>query len=69
MAVIDISKKGAMIHRLRGHEDEIHALAWCPQPGEDRLYSRPEEGGEVAGTVLTVALVKSLASAAKCIVM
>ncbi|XP_031428189.1 gem-associated protein 5 [Clupea harengus] len=55
VAVIDISKKGAMIHRLRGHDDEIHALAWCPQPGEEGLYSRPEDGraggdAGVAGT-------------------
>ncbi|KAL2094789.1 hypothetical protein ACEWY4_009508 [Coilia grayii] len=46
VAVIDISKKGAMIHRLRGHDDEIHALAWCSHPGEAGLYSRPEDGGE-----------------------
>uniref|UniRef100_A0A672SYA2 Gem nuclear organelle associated protein 5 n=1 Tax=Sinocyclocheilus grahami TaxID=75366 RepID=A0A672SYA2_SINGR len=35
IVVIDISKKGEVIHRLRGHDDEIHALAWCPQPREE----------------------------------
>uniref|UniRef100_A0A672SYH1 Gem nuclear organelle associated protein 5 n=1 Tax=Sinocyclocheilus grahami TaxID=75366 RepID=A0A672SYH1_SINGR len=37
IVVIDISKKGEVIHRLRGHDDEIHALAWCPQPREDEM--------------------------------
>uniref|UniRef100_A0A8C1UX68 Gem (nuclear organelle) associated protein 5 n=1 Tax=Cyprinus carpio TaxID=7962 RepID=A0A8C1UX68_CYPCA len=37
IVVIDISKKGEVIHRLRGHDDEIHALAWCPQPREDDM--------------------------------
>ncbi|XP_069051438.1 gem-associated protein 5 isoform X2 [Lepisosteus oculatus] len=47
--VIDISKKNEVVHRLRGHDDEIHGLAWCPQPGEEALYSRPaEESAEVA---------------------
>ncbi|KAL7844635.1 hypothetical protein SRHO_G00231740 [Serrasalmus rhombeus] len=43
IALIDISKKGEVIHRLRGHDEEIHALAWCPEPKEEDLYSRPEE--------------------------
>uniref|UniRef100_A0A671MBV8 Gem-associated protein 5-like n=1 Tax=Sinocyclocheilus anshuiensis TaxID=1608454 RepID=A0A671MBV8_9TELE len=43
IVVIDISKKGEVIHRLRGHDDEIHALAWCPQPREEPLYWRSED--------------------------
>ncbi|KAA0720372.1 Gem-associated protein 5 [Triplophysa tibetana] len=43
IVVIDISKKGDVIHRLRGHDDEIHALAWCPQPREEPLYGRFSE--------------------------
>uniref|UniRef100_A0A673LYA3 Gem-associated protein 5-like n=1 Tax=Sinocyclocheilus rhinocerous TaxID=307959 RepID=A0A673LYA3_9TELE len=43
IVVIDISKKGEVIHRLRGHDDEIHALAWCPQPREEPLYGRSED--------------------------
>ncbi|CAM4671194.1 unnamed protein product [Leuciscus chuanchicus] len=43
IVVIDISKKGEVIHRLRGHDDEIHALAWCPCPREEPLYGRSEE--------------------------
>ncbi|XP_076130089.1 gem-associated protein 5 [Alosa pseudoharengus] len=52
VAVIDISKKGAMLHRLRGHDDEIHALVWCPRAGEERLYSRPEDGGDAGGAAV-----------------
>uniref|UniRef100_A0AAY4EDR0 Anaphase-promoting complex subunit 4 WD40 domain-containing protein n=1 Tax=Denticeps clupeoides TaxID=299321 RepID=A0AAY4EDR0_9TELE len=62
VAVIDISKKGAVIHRLRGHDDEIHALAWCPQMGEEALFTiehscliEPSNGvteGAVAGCYL-----------------
>lgn len=43
IVVIDISKKGEVIHRLRGHDNEIHALAWCPQPREEPLYGRLED--------------------------
>lgn len=43
IVVIDISKKGDVIHRLRGHDDEIHALTWCPQPREEPLYGRSTE--------------------------
>lgn len=42
--LIDVSKKGEVIHRLRGHDDEIHALAWSPLAHEDALYTRPEDG-------------------------
>ncbi|XP_066501896.1 gem-associated protein 5 [Hoplias malabaricus] len=43
IVLIDISKKGEVIHRLRGHDEEIHGLAWCPEPGEEHLYTRTEE--------------------------
>ncbi|KAK9955780.1 hypothetical protein ABG768_015633 [Culter alburnus] len=46
IVVIDISKKGEVIHRLRGHDDEIHALAWCPQPREEPLYGRSEDNAD-----------------------
>lgn len=47
IVLIDVSKKGEVMHRLRGHDDEIHSLAWSPLASEDALYSRPEdsEGG------------------------
>ncbi|KAM3844618.1 gem-associated protein 5 isoform 2-T2 [Vipera latastei] len=40
--VMDISKKGDIVHRLRGHDDEIHSLAWCPVLGEDALFSKQD---------------------------
>lgn len=43
IVLIDLSKKGEVIHRLRGHDDEIHSLAWSWLVGEDALYSRPED--------------------------
>uniref|UniRef100_A0A2K5PH88 Gem nuclear organelle associated protein 5 n=1 Tax=Cebus imitator TaxID=2715852 RepID=A0A2K5PH88_CEBIM len=46
VVIIDISKKGEVIHRLRGHDDEIHSIAWCPLPGEDCLSINQEETSE-----------------------
>nr|XP_021516105.1 gem-associated protein 5 isoform X2 [Meriones unguiculatus] len=46
VVVIDISKKGEVIHRLRGHDDEIHSIAWCPLSGEDCLSINQEENTE-----------------------
>ncbi|XP_023262094.1 gem-associated protein 5 [Seriola lalandi dorsalis] len=43
IVLIDVSKKGEVMQRLRGHDDEIHSLAWSPLPGEDALCSRPED--------------------------
>ena len=33
--VVDIGRKGnsVIIQKLRGHDDEIHSVVWCPQPG------------------------------------
>ncbi|KAM4039958.1 LOW QUALITY PROTEIN: gem-associated protein 5 [Anomaloglossus baeobatrachus] len=48
IVIIDISRRGEVTHRLRGHDDEVHCLAWCPHPGEEDLYQKMEEtqGGE-----------------------
>uniref|UniRef100_A0A8U8AS95 Gem-associated protein 5 n=1 Tax=Geospiza parvula TaxID=87175 RepID=A0A8U8AS95_GEOPR len=43
VVIIDISRKREVVHRLRGHEDEIHGLAWCPVPGEERLPAWQDE--------------------------
>ncbi|XP_066469603.1 gem-associated protein 5 [Tiliqua scincoides] len=40
IAVIDINRKGEVVHRLRGHDDEIHSLAWCPLLGEEAFCSQ-----------------------------
>lgn len=44
IALIDVSKKGEVMQRLRGHDDEIHSLAWSPLANEDPLYGRSEDG-------------------------
>ncbi|KAF4077608.1 hypothetical protein AMELA_G00210050 [Ameiurus melas] len=54
IVLIDISKKGEVMHRLRGHEEEIHALAWCPDPQEDTLYSRIEDNADVSSGLAEV---------------
>ncbi|XP_061473449.1 gem-associated protein 5 isoform X2 [Rhineura floridana] len=51
VVVIDISRKGDVVHRLRGHDDEIHSLAWCPVLGEEGICSRPEDFQEEDATV------------------
>nr|XP_020442714.1 gem-associated protein 5 isoform X2 [Monopterus albus] len=51
--LIDVSKKGEVMHRLRGHDDEIHSLVWSPLAREDALCSRPEDG-EASNGVSTV---------------
>lgn len=38
IVLIDVSKRGEVTHRLRGHDNEIHSLAWSPLRGEDALY-------------------------------
>uniref|UniRef100_A0A667Y1U1 Gem nuclear organelle associated protein 5 n=1 Tax=Myripristis murdjan TaxID=586833 RepID=A0A667Y1U1_9TELE len=43
IVLIDVSRKGEVLHRLRGHDDEIHSLAWAPTASEESLYVRPEE--------------------------
>ncbi|XP_062977629.1 gem-associated protein 5 [Elgaria multicarinata webbii] len=43
VVIIDTSRKGDVVHRLRGHDDEIHSLAWCPVLGEEGIFSRQEE--------------------------
>ncbi|XP_074466018.1 gem-associated protein 5 isoform X2 [Sebastes fasciatus] len=49
IVLIDVSKKGEVMHRLRGHDDEIHSLAWSPMASEDALYSRPEDSEAFSG--------------------
>ncbi|XP_049896526.1 gem-associated protein 5 isoform X2 [Epinephelus moara] len=49
IVLIDVSKKGEVMHRLRGHDDEIHSLAWSPLASEDALYSRPEDSEAISG--------------------
>ncbi|XP_072230388.1 gem-associated protein 5 [Leuresthes tenuis] len=49
IVLMDLSKKGEVTHRLRGHDNEIHSLAWSPSAGEDSLQSRPEDSEATNG--------------------
>uniref|UniRef100_UPI00398EDF24 gem-associated protein 5 isoform X2 n=1 Tax=Pristiophorus japonicus TaxID=55135 RepID=UPI00398EDF24 len=42
IVIIDINRKGEVVHRLRGHDGEIHFLSWCPQLCEEGLLCRYE---------------------------
>uniref|UniRef100_A0A8C6WLS4 Gem (nuclear organelle) associated protein 5 n=1 Tax=Neogobius melanostomus TaxID=47308 RepID=A0A8C6WLS4_9GOBI len=46
IVLVDVSKKGEVLHRLRGHDDEIHSVSWSTEPGESALCSRAEESEE-----------------------
>ncbi|XP_042354828.1 gem-associated protein 5 [Plectropomus leopardus] len=52
IVLIDVSKKGEVMHRLRGHDDEIHSLAWSPVASEDALYSRPEDSEAISSVCI-----------------
>ncbi|XP_077324510.1 gem-associated protein 5 isoform X2 [Lithobates pipiens] len=43
IVLIDISRRGDVVHRLRGHDDEIHCLAWCLHPREEELNQKLED--------------------------
>uniref|UniRef100_A0A1A7Y5I9 Gem (Nuclear organelle) associated protein 5 n=1 Tax=Iconisemion striatum TaxID=60296 RepID=A0A1A7Y5I9_9TELE len=49
IVLIDVSKKGEVMQRLRGHDNEVHSVAWCPVTGEDAFSSRAEDGDGVDG--------------------
>ncbi|XP_033632264.1 gem-associated protein 5-like [Asterias rubens] len=42
--ILDISGKGQIIHKLRGHDDEVQSICWSPALGENiRLFQKPKE--------------------------
>ena len=44
MLILDISGKGQIIHKLRGHDDEVQSICWSPALGENiRLFQKPKE--------------------------
>ncbi|KAM8835184.1 gem-associated protein 5 [Synchiropus picturatus] len=55
IVLVDVSKKGQVTHRLRGHDDEIHSLVWCPLENQDSLfpgYSNTEVSDEQKSSYL-----------------
>uniref|UniRef100_A0AAV2J952 Gem (nuclear organelle) associated protein 5 n=1 Tax=Knipowitschia caucasica TaxID=637954 RepID=A0AAV2J952_KNICA len=49
IVLIDVSKKGEVLHRLRGHDNEIQSLCWSPEPGEG-ILDGPTEDSEADDT-------------------
>ncbi|KAE8613853.1 hypothetical protein XENTR_v10007894 [Xenopus tropicalis] len=43
IVLVDISRRGDVLHRLRGHEEEIHCLEWSPHALECDLQQKLEE--------------------------
>ncbi|XP_068134406.1 gem-associated protein 5 isoform X2 [Hyperolius riggenbachi] len=43
IVLIDISRRGEVVHRLRGHDEEIHCLVWCPHAQEEELHQKLED--------------------------
>ena len=35
LLLLDVNKGGVVQQRLRGHDEEIQSICWCPQLGED----------------------------------
>ncbi|XP_038056324.1 gem-associated protein 5-like [Patiria miniata] len=48
--IVDISGKGQIIHRLRGHDEEVHSVCWSPILGEDIQLKKPTSDGETTHT-------------------
>ncbi|XP_038652180.1 gem-associated protein 5, partial [Scyliorhinus canicula] len=49
IVIIDINRKGEVIHRLRGHDGEIHFLSWCPQLCDKGLFGHYDTTSETEG--------------------
>ncbi|XP_041441988.1 gem-associated protein 5-like isoform X2 [Xenopus laevis] len=43
IVLVDISRRGDVVHRLRGHDEEIQCLVWNPHAQECDLQQKPEE--------------------------
>ena len=33
--LLDVKRGGYILQKLRGHDEEVHSLVWCPIPGEE----------------------------------
>ncbi|XP_077402822.1 gem-associated protein 5 isoform X2 [Vanacampus margaritifer] len=65
IVLIDVSKKGEVTHRLRGHDDDIHSLAWSPLVNEDTFPWRAESADASNGVSAGEEKVCYLASGSK----
>ncbi|XP_022084839.1 gem-associated protein 5-like isoform X2 [Acanthaster planci] len=46
--IVDISGKGQILQRLRGHDEEVHSVCWSPGLGEDIPLRKPKQDGDKA---------------------
>ncbi|KAK3100512.1 hypothetical protein FSP39_021082 [Pinctada imbricata] len=35
LLIVDIKREGHIVHKLRGHDEEVQSIAWCPIAGEN----------------------------------
>ena len=48
--LVDFSSGGAtLVHRLRGHDDEVMSVSWCPVPGETFLKESEDGTNTLTG--------------------
>ncbi|OWF45310.1 gem-associated protein 5-like [Mizuhopecten yessoensis] len=40
--VLDVKREGQILQRLRGHDEDVQCLVWCPVPGENFKPPKPE---------------------------
>ena len=33
--IVNTERNGQVVQRLRGHDEEIHGVCWCPELGEE----------------------------------
>jgi WD40 repeat protein len=51
--LLDFSGGSArLVHRLRGHDDEVYSVSWCPVPGETFLKGSDDGDGFLTGTLI-----------------
>ena len=43
IALLDVKRGGVIVSRLRGHDEEVYSLSWCPIPGEDYRQSQTSD--------------------------
>ena len=54
MYLVDFSSSGGhLVHRLRGHDDEVLSLSWCPVPGETFLKESEDGTNTLAGQCIS----------------
>ena len=40
--ILDVRRDGYIVQKLRGHDEDVQGLSWCPVPGENFKGKREE---------------------------